>query len=229
MHMTLSRGRRGQQRGLSLIELMVGIAVGLFIVAGASKLLVDNLVNNRRLLVETRVNQDLRVAADLMARDLRRAGYWQNAERGVYYKNGPTAVTVNQYAAASSAPSASEARYAYAKDAVDALAVAEQFGFKLESSILKSWDGASNAWRDVTDGETTLITAFNVALVEQASIDLTVYCQPVGCSAAGCPALQIGGFEITLTGRAKSDANVVRTLREEVRIRNDRIQGACAS
>ena len=58
---------------------MVGVAVGLFVAGGAAKLFVDNLSNNRRMLVETRINQDLRAATDLIARDLRRAGYWRNA------------------------------------------------------------------------------------------------------------------------------------------------------
>ena len=73
-----TRRHRGQ-RGLSIVELLIGLAIGLFIVGGAIKLFVDNLTNNRRLLLETRVNQDLRAAADLIARDLRRAGYWRNA------------------------------------------------------------------------------------------------------------------------------------------------------
>ena len=38
------------QRGLSIIELMVGVAVGLFVAGGAAKLFVDNLSNNRRVL-----------------------------------------------------------------------------------------------------------------------------------------------------------------------------------
>ncbi len=62
------------QRGLSLVELMVGIAVGLFIVAGTVTLATSQLSENRRVLLETQVQQDLRAAADIIARDLRRAG-----------------------------------------------------------------------------------------------------------------------------------------------------------
>jgi prepilin peptidase dependent protein B len=67
--------RLRRQRGLSIIELMVGVAIGMFIIGGAIKLFVDMFGNNRRLLIETRVNQDLRATADIIARDLRRAGY----------------------------------------------------------------------------------------------------------------------------------------------------------
>ena len=72
-------GTRGRQSGLSLVELLVGAAIGLFLVGGATKLFIDTLDDSRRLIIETRVNQDLRAASDLVARDLRRAGYWPNA------------------------------------------------------------------------------------------------------------------------------------------------------
>ncbi|NJK42625.1 MAG: hypothetical protein HC937_02780 [Aquincola sp.] len=78
-------GRRARQRGLSVVELLIGAAVGLFIVGGAIALLVNQLRDNRVLLLETRVNQDLRSAADLVARDVRRAGYWGNALAGAVF------------------------------------------------------------------------------------------------------------------------------------------------
>ena len=109
--------RRSGQRGLSIVELLVGIAVGLFVVGGAIKLMVDNLTNNRRMLVETRVNQDLRAAADLIVRDLRRAGYWQDAQAGI--STDPTiAAVVNPHRVVDSSV-ANELTYSYAKNGND--------------------------------------------------------------------------------------------------------------
>jgi type IV pilus assembly protein PilW len=45
-----TRMRRGQ-RGLSIVELMVGVAIGLFVVAGAAMLLSTQLSDNRQLLL----------------------------------------------------------------------------------------------------------------------------------------------------------------------------------
>ena len=70
-------------RGMSLVELMVGITVGLLVVAGASLLVSSQLSENRRLLLETQVQQDLRATADIIARQLRRSGHWRRAEMGV--------------------------------------------------------------------------------------------------------------------------------------------------
>lgn len=64
---------RTPQRGLSLVELMVGMAVGLVITAitlGATTL---HLRENQRVLLDARLTQDMRIATELLTRDLRRA------------------------------------------------------------------------------------------------------------------------------------------------------------
>ena len=55
---------------------MIGLALGLFVVGGGLLMLAGFTDENRRLLLETRLNQDLRAASDVVTRDLRRAGYW---------------------------------------------------------------------------------------------------------------------------------------------------------
>ena len=75
-------GRR-PSRGLSIVELMIGITISLFILAGATMVLTSQLGDNRRLLLEAQMQQDLRTAADMISRDIRRAGYWGQAYRGV--------------------------------------------------------------------------------------------------------------------------------------------------
>ena len=66
-----------RQRGLSIVELLIASALRLFLVGGAITLFIGNLTNSRQMLLDARINQDLRAAADLIARDLRRAGYWR--------------------------------------------------------------------------------------------------------------------------------------------------------
>ena len=64
--------RRCVARGLSLVELMVGIAVGMFVVAAAATLVATQLTENRGLQLELQVQQDLRATADIITRELRR-------------------------------------------------------------------------------------------------------------------------------------------------------------
>ena len=63
------------QFGYSLVELMVGITIGLFIVAATSLMISTQLSGNRRMLLETQLNQDLRATADIITRELRRASF----------------------------------------------------------------------------------------------------------------------------------------------------------
>ena len=70
MHLIHATARQPSRRarGLSIVELLVGIAVGLFVLAGATLLVSSQLSDNRQLMLETQVQQDLRASADLIAR-----------------------------------------------------------------------------------------------------------------------------------------------------------------
>ena len=94
--MLTSTRRRAAQRGLSIVEMMVGVTIGLLVVAGATMVVSTQLLDNRQLMVETQVQQDLRAAADIITRDLRRAGYTSNPQNGVWYK-GTAQVACNRF------------------------------------------------------------------------------------------------------------------------------------
>ena len=81
--LTERKSARGRMRGLSLVELMVGVAVGLFVVAAAALMASGQLSDNRRLLLETQLQQDLRATVDIVTRELRRTGYWASPQSGV--------------------------------------------------------------------------------------------------------------------------------------------------
>lgn len=84
----LPHAARRRARGLSIVELMVGITIGLFILAGATMVLTSQLGDNRRLLLEAQMQQDMRATADMIARDIRRAGYWAHAICQVWLEPG---------------------------------------------------------------------------------------------------------------------------------------------
>jgi type IV pilus assembly protein PilW len=64
---------------------MVGMAVGLLVVAVALVAMAQHLHENRRLLAQTRLLQDLRTVSDLILRDLRRAGPIAVDDEGVRF------------------------------------------------------------------------------------------------------------------------------------------------
>lgn len=77
-----SRQGAAAPAGFTLVELLVGLALGLLVLAAALTLLAQQTHEQRALLVEARLMQDLRSAADLVARDLRRAGHWADSGAG---------------------------------------------------------------------------------------------------------------------------------------------------
>jgi prepilin peptidase dependent protein B len=209
------------QRGLSLVELLVGLTITLVVVAGALKMFAGHVDGNRRLLLEARLHQDLRAASDLIARDLRRAGYWQQAWRGTSWPAQP-----NPYRAMTPSGSAAAAltSYSYSRDTAEnnSLDSNESFGLRLSAGALQLLEG-SGGWQQLTDAGTVLVTSLAIT-PQTRSIGLGHLCSP-SCTSAdpACPRLELRHYDIVIRGRATSDASVTREVRESVRVRNDEL------
>lgn len=218
------------QRGLSLVELLVGVAIGLFIAATGTTLLASNLRESRSLLVEARLMQDLRTAADVIARDLRRAGYWGSAAAGVW-STGANSVQANPYAAVAPSTAASDTvSFRYSRDATENnnIDTNEQFGFRLRNGVIELQLGAGN-WQALTDAGTLTVTAFSVTpTVQDVSLasSCTLPC-PAGSSATCPPRQEVRSLDVLISARAANDASVTRSVRSSVRVRNDPLVGAC--
>ena len=207
------------QRGLSLIELLIGVAIALFIAATGSTLLVGHLRENRALLLETRLTQDLRTAVDVITRDLRRAGYWGNAGTGA-----------NPYAALAPATAASDAvslRYSMDPTENNIVDSNEQFGFRLRGGAIELQLGAGN-WQALTDAGTLTVTAFSVG-PEVQDLSLASFCAtPCAAGSTTCPPhQQVRNLAVAITAVLVSDNRVVRSVRSNARVRNDAVVGAC--
>ena len=68
-----SPGKPNSQRGETLVGLMVGMGLGLVVLAGGTHLLAQHLTAHRWALQDSHVHHDLRSALDSMARELRQA------------------------------------------------------------------------------------------------------------------------------------------------------------
>lgn len=226
-------------RGASIVELMIGLALGLFVVGGGLLMLAGFTDENRRLLLETRLNQDLRAASDIVTRDLRRAGYWDAAHSGVWYAGGPTVPPQNPYsrlddAACASATlsqtttSAASAALCYAIDAVPAAADADKrFGFELDGGVIYSVaDGGAR--QALTDAKSIAISDLVITPSSQV-LDASGFCKSVCTPGPGisCPQVVVREYEVLIQGNLPNDASVSRFLRSNVRIRNDHFGGQC--
>lgn len=204
------------QRGLSLVELMVGITVGLFIVAAAAMMASGQLGDNRRLMLELQVQQELRSAVDLMNRDLRRASGWDQAALGVWRANNLNVVANPHAAVTASAGNAIQYSYVVGGTTTPS-------GFRLRDSALQMLVG--EAWQTITDVQTVVVQDFTLDFREQ-QVSLADYCTS-GCTFGTCPELTVRTVDIALVASSPRDATIQRTLRSTLRMPNDRVVGAC--
>ncbi len=229
-HQLTFLGARYAQRGLSLVELMVGITVGLFVVAAAASLVANQLGDNRRLLLETQVQQDLRATMDIITRQLRRAG-------------AATPATVEAGIAASPVAGGASNPFSEIKQLGPLAAAETQFkfyfdasqqgpyGFKLEGGVVKTLIPrvivAGGTWQDLTDSNTLVVDAFSITpqVISSTELPCPKPCDPANPADTSCwPKLVVRNYVVEIKAHAKSDAGVARGLRNEVRIRNDMVQ-----
>lgn len=231
---TRTRAPWAASRGLSVVELMVGLAVGMFIAAAALLSAVNLTESNRRVLLEARLNQDLRATMDMVTRHLRRAGYWGNAQAGARDSAGAAVrYATTGYAEVSPADAAASAvTLRIAQDADDSAGSDEAFEFRLATNAqgtgrLQVRLAGAASFQDLTDPAITDVTDFSVE--PQGAQALTLFC-PGACGSGAlpaCPTLQVRRYRVSLSARASFDPAVQRTLQATVRLRNDELSGAC--
>ncbi|MBE2243404.1 MAG: prepilin-type N-terminal cleavage/methylation domain-containing protein [Burkholderiaceae bacterium] len=215
------------RRGFTLVELLVGLALALLVVAGGGALLTSQIRDHRALVLEARLMQDLRTAADLVARDLRRAGYWGDAGAGVW--SADAAPRDNPYAALAPDDAASDAAsLRYSRDTAENHVVDsnEQFGFRLRNRAIEIQLGSGN-WQALTDATLLAVTEF-VITPQTEVMALGADC-PTPCpdESESCPRQRLASFALDIRAHALADAAVSRTVRALVRVRNDATAGTC--
>lgn len=223
-------GRRRSARGISLVELLVALALGLFLLGQGLVLLTLHLMEHRDLTLQARLVQDLRSAALALARDLRRAGHWGNADDGLWRDDAPA--RSNPYRALAPEGAASDsARLHYSRDAVenDRVDTNEAFGYRLRNQAVDVLLGGS--WQTLTDPASVRVTGLRVT-PETSELEQPGLCdRPCPASApaaAACPPrVRVSHLTIEITGMSPADASVQRTLRTSARVRNDAVIGAC--
>lgn len=207
---SLQRGRSRRidrhQAGLTLIELMVGIAIGLLLIGGATTLFLSNLDSSRRLLLEARLNQNVRAAAELITRDLRRAGYWNEAVDNVRMNTenpmGGVVQAGNSVQYTFSAPTGSSGTVK----------------FLLQDSKL-GMDVGGGA-QDLTDPAVAKVTRFAI----HPSINENKVRNPVVASSGSADkCVFVRRYDITIEAEAPSDASIKRVIKTAARVRNDHV------
>ena len=221
-----------RQSGVSVTELMIGIVVGMIIIAGTLGMFSAHLRSNNDLMRSTRLNNELRGTMDLIVRDLRRAGYWGNSTSGVWYPGIPLLISNPFFDV--DAGTAGQITYRYdvngngdidPNDTVRMRRNATDGTVELQQ--LAS-NGAVLSTTPLSDGDLTNITALTFTLTDRTA---TSTCLKAGAGpvAPTPPLIHVRNVQVTLTGQLRADPAVTRTLTESVRLRNDWVEGSCPS
>lgn len=209
--------RRHAQRGLSLVEMMVGIAVGLIVVAGASVLVSTQLGENRRLLIETQLQQDMRAAMDIISREVRRMGAQREA---VALLGLASAAGSEENPMARQSPTVPGATVNTLEFHYQPTQGNDDFGFRLTGGVVQS-KLSTSGWQDLTDRNVLNVTALNITPLHSALLPLPCprLC-PNGTNDCW-PNVTVRSLEVEMVAEARNDPNVVRKLTSVVRVRND--------
>ncbi len=82
---------RKNSLGFSMVELMIAMAIGLVVVGSILAFTLSSIETNTEYVQATRLTQELRNTMDLAIRDVKRAGYNQNAMKYVSLPSNSTA------------------------------------------------------------------------------------------------------------------------------------------
>jgi prepilin peptidase dependent protein B len=215
---------RGRTRGLSLVELMIGMALGLLIVAAGLLAFTHHLRETRSLVLEARLMQDLRTTTELITRDLRRAGHWAGAASGAWHASA-SAPLANPYQ--HTTLSGGTVVFHYSRDTHDNHRIDshEHFGYRLRAGAIDMQMGEGR-WQALTDSDTLQVTALSITKHHEP-IPLAAWCAQPCPEGHACPTQMVQRFDVRLSGHARNDKHMSRSLHTSVRLRNDTITGAC--
>ena len=209
-----------RQRGVSLVEILVSMTLGLFLLLGLTTFMANTLVSDSRTMLMSRLDQEMRSAMILMVREVRRAGYWGNPSLtlGPWTGAGAGATYANPFSAVTASGVCIQFRYDKNHNAVaDAT---EFFGFLRKSTGViqmyggtgPSYCGGGTGWSDLTDGRNSNVTDLSFSLLPAA---------PAFASGTSGPNMRVRYVTIQLTAQSRADATITQSLEETVKLEND--------
>jgi type II secretory pathway component PulJ len=210
--------------GFTLVELMLGMAIGLAVVVLALGLLGVQLQDTRRQLTDLRLTHDLQTIAELISRDLARAGHGMPA--GAAATGSPDPVIALP-------PDGSSVSFDYAV-AGGAEATTGRFGYRLRREVIEMAFG-DGSWQALSDASSMRVTRLEFA-PDSRRVDLQAFCSrrcdaASGAGAGSCPYQLQRRVRIRLRAQAvtgsSADSGAPREAEIDARVRNDAVVGGC--
>jgi len=155
---------RQSQKGVTLIELLIGVLVGLVIVAAGISIFGTSVKGQSDNIKLSRLNQDMRSMMDIMARDIRRAGFVTSDPSANLssLQNNPFFDSTTAGATTDLAIYNTNACIVYAynsnNDSPPVVDSSERFGFRLDNAGELDMRRSGSTNENCTDGQWETIT-----------------------------------------------------------------------
>ncbi|GGO88248.1 type IV pilin [Marinobacterium nitratireducens] len=228
-----------RQRGISLIELMIAMVLGLLIAAVVISMYGTTIASTQQAMTTIRLNQELRIAMDTIVRDIRRAGYstvdavsdnpYRDLVRVTSSATGPLAVFLNDSTALADTDTQGSCILLGYESTFDTASGGERIaGFRhdtTDNTIEAMWGVIASAsqpatvcngfgsWYNLLD-ENTVSASVSFILRDDA-----VAYTPV--SVASFAQGTVKSIRVAISADSLIDPNISAELVEDVRIRGD--------
>ncbi|AWL12667.1 hypothetical protein HMF8227_02214 [Saliniradius amylolyticus] len=203
---------RRYERGASLVELLIALALGLASLSILASLVGFGIGSNAKLMQQSHLSEELISAMSYMAGDIRRAGFNGTTLEMVTDPATSPSSFANSISIGAYAGEAADSciEYAYDADAdgtLDNTTPNENYGFRLRDGAIEVRQGGAlctdEGWQDLTDASRVTVTALNFA--EQTLVS------------GGVTSREI---TITMVGVLPSDTDISRRYQEIVLVRS---------
>jgi hypothetical protein len=226
---------RRRQAGASLMEVLVAMSISLVVTASMVALMANSLGTTSRIVKMTKLSDDMRVAMQMMTRDLRRSNY--NANSILCYGNEDCATdgTITSVGDINLVDRDSDGAndcfwFLTDRHHDDYSTAAEAGGFRRVPvggvGVIEMWTGGATpncnaaagaaGWVGITDPGDMDITTFIID-------DSLSYDDPGLVDADGNPVQRVRKLRMSLQGQLVVDPTVWRRVEDVINVRNDLI------
>ncbi|WP_431286845.1 PilW family protein [Roseateles chitinivorans] len=208
--------RTTNQRGFTLVELMIGLTIGLLLLAGAFSMAGVQLGEHHRLMLELQVQQELRATAEFILRDVRRAAFWDRAQDGVWQDETDAPIR-NPFTEVAVEDAGRRVSYSFARDggSPSTGSVRETSGFRLSEGRIDQL--IAGRYQPLTDPDLLRVSRLEARLDAQA--------HPLD---GACPStLSRRLVTVIVDAEATHDARAGHHLELLSQLHNDALSGDC--
>jgi prepilin peptidase dependent protein B len=224
VHCMLILKNREKSAGFTFPEMLAALVINTIIFGGLITVFLSNVNHYRITINMNRLNSQLQTAMLLMTNEIRRAGYWANAQNdiGSTTNNNPfmtsgTDISIN--GGGNCILLTYDSNNNGSLPSITASADDERYGFRLNGNVIQArsygaafdCNAGASEWDNITDSSVIEITALSFVMTTR-----TILTGPGG------KGIIQRSVDITLTGRLTSNPTITKTIIKHVRIMNDK-------